>query len=317
MGDETTLRENHAAFERIRLRPRVLADVSTVSLATTVLGAPVSMPILVAPSSAHGLAHPDAERATAQGAGAAGALMVASTESTASLEEIGAAATGPLWFQLYVYRNRHVAETLVRRAEDAGYRAIVLTVDLPTWARQERAMRSEEQRRWPPQGNLPGLSGADLDPYNLTWRDLDWLRAHTSLPLVLKGILTAEDAALAVEQGVEGIVVSNHGGRALDGAPATIEALPEVVEAVARRCEVYLDGGVRRGTDALKALALGARGVLVGRPVLWGLAVDGAQGVQHVLELLRAELERAMALSGAPSLARISSGLASSKESRP
>lgn len=317
VADETTLAENRAAFARIRLRPRVLVDVSTVGLNTAVLGSRVSMPILVAPSAAHGLAHPDAERATARGAGAAGTLMIASTESTAPLEEIAASTTGPLWFQLYVYRNRQIAETLLRRAEDAGFRAIVLTVDLPTWARQERAMRSEERRSWPPQGNLPGLAGADLDPYNLTWSDLAWLRAHTSLPLVLKGILTAEDAALAVEHGVAGIVVSNHGGRALDSVPATIEALPEVVEAVAGRCEVYLDGGVRRGTDALKALALGARAVLVGRPILWGLAVDGAQGVQHVLELLRAELERAMLLAGAPSLARIPSALASSKESRP
>lgn len=315
VADEVTLRANRTAFERLRLRPRVLVDVSTRDCATTVLGSPVSMPILAAPSAAHGLAHPDAERATAQGVGSAGTVMVAATESTATLEEIAAAATGPLWFQLYVYRNRRIAESLVRRAEDAGYRAIVLTVDLPVWARQERAMRSEERRIWPPFGNLLGLD--DLDPYNLTWRDLAWLRSHTSLPIVLKGILAAEDAALAVEHGVAGIVVSNHGGRALDGVPATIEALPEITAAVAGRCEVYLDGGVRRGTDVLKALALGARAVLIGRPILWGLAVDGAQGVQHVLELLRAELERAMTLSGSPTLAHIGNLLAPSKESRP
>ena len=317
VGDETTLRENRAAFERLRLRPRALVDVSSCDLATTVLGAPVSMPILVAPCAAHGLAHPDAERATARGAGDAGALMIASTESTASLEEIAAAASGPLWFQLYVYRDKRIAETLLRRAEDTGYRAVVLTVDLPAWARQERAMRSEGQRIWPPQGNLIGLSGDDLEPYNLTWRDLAWLRAQTALPLVLKGILTAEDAALAVEHGVDGVVVSNHGGRALDSVPATIEALPEVARAVAGRCEVYLDGGVRRGADVLKALALGARAALIGRPALWGLAVDGAAGVQHVLTLLRVELERAMLLAGVPSLAWTQRALASSKESAP
>jgi isopentenyl diphosphate isomerase/L-lactate dehydrogenase-like FMN-dependent dehydrogenase len=318
VDDETTLAENHAAFERIRLRPRALVDASAPDLRTTVLGSPISMPILVAPSAAHGFAHPDAERATARGAGAARTLMVASTESTAPLEEIAAAATGPLWFQLYVYRNRQIAETLLRRAEDAGFRAVVLTVDLPVNSKKERAIRSEDRRRWLPEGNLTGLAVADLEAYNLTWRDLAWLRSRTSLPLVLKGILTAEDAALAVEHGAEGIVVSNHGGRALDSVPASIEALPEVAQAVAGRCEVYLDGGVRRGTDVLKALALGARAVLIGRPALWGLAVDGAQGVQHVLELLRAELERAMRLAGAASLARISRALlASSKESRP
>lgn len=315
VGDEETLAENRAAFARLRLRPRVLVDVSALDLHTTVLGAPVSMPILVAPSAAHGFAHPEAECATAQGTGAAGTLMVASTESTRSLEEIAAAATGPLWFQLYVYRQRQIAESLVRRAEDAGYRAIVLTVDLPTWARQERAMRSSDQRHWPPQGNLAGL--VDGDPYNLTWRDLAWLRSLTALPIALKGILTAEDAALAVEHGVDAVIVSNHGGRSLDGAPATIEALPEVVAAVAGTCNVYLDGGVRRGTDALKALALGARAVLVGRPALWGLAVEGARGVQHVLELLRAELALAMTLAGTPTLTHIQPALIQSKETGP
>ncbi|MGH2486798.1 MAG: alpha-hydroxy acid oxidase [Ktedonobacterales bacterium] len=315
VGDEETLAENRVAFARLRLRPRVLVDVSALNLQTTVLGASVSMPILVAPSAAHGFAHPEAECATAQGAGAAGTLMTASTESTRSLEEIAAAATGPLWFQLYVYRQRQIAESLVRRAEDSGYRAIILTVDLPTWARQERAMRSSAQRQLPPEGNLLGLE--DGNPFNLSWRDLTWLRSLTTLPLVLKGILTAEDAALAVAHGVDGVIVSNHGGRSLDSVTATIEALPEVAAAVAGRCEVYLDGGVRRGTDAVKALALGARAVLVGRPAIWGLAVEGARGVQHVLELLRAELELAMTLAGAPTLAQIQPALIQSKETGP
>jgi isopentenyl diphosphate isomerase/L-lactate dehydrogenase-like FMN-dependent dehydrogenase len=302
-GDEVTLRANRAAFERIRLRPRMLVDVSHINTRTTVLGAPISMPILVAPSAGHANACPDGECATARAAGAAGTLMAASTESNRSLEEIAAAASGPLWFQLYVYSDRPHAETLVRRAEASGYRAIVLTVDSPRWGQKERADRSEDTYNWLPGGNFP--EGTDYEPVSLTWADLAWLRSVTALPIILKGILTAEDAALAVEHGAEGIVVSNHGGRQLDGVPATIEALSEVVEAVAGRCEVYLDGGVRRGTDVLKALALGARAVLVGRPVLWGLAVSGTDGARHVLKLLRDELELAMALAGRPTLASI------------
>jgi isopentenyl diphosphate isomerase/L-lactate dehydrogenase-like FMN-dependent dehydrogenase len=301
--DEVTLRENRAAFARIKLRPHMLVDVSHVDTATTVLGLPVSMPILIAPTAMHRLACEDGERATARAAGAAGTLMTASTESWCPLEDIAAAATGPLWFQLYVYGSRAFAESLVRRAEEAGFRAIVLTVDSPRWSRRQRSMRSEAEipQYWP--GNLPQIEGEEYNPLPLTWADIAWLRSLTSLPLVLKGILTAEDAMLAVDHGIDGIVVSNHGGRQLDTVPATIEALPEVVDAVAGRCEVYLDGGVRRGTDVLKALALGARAVLVGRPILWGLAVDGEAGARHVLELLHAELELAMALSGRPTIA--------------
>jgi isopentenyl diphosphate isomerase/L-lactate dehydrogenase-like FMN-dependent dehydrogenase len=237
--------------------------------------------------------------------------MVASTESTRPLEEIAQAATGPRWFQLYFSsRARESALRLVRRAEAAGYRAIVPTVDAPRSGRKERHIRSERTFEWPPSGNFllePSREG-DLDG-GLTWEDIQWLREITSLPIVVKGILTAEDAILGVECGVAGILVSNHGGRQLDTVAATIEALPEVVEAVAGRCEVYLDGGVRRGTDVMKALALGARAVFVGRPVLWGLAVAGADGAQHVLELLRDELELAMTLSGRPTLASIDAAL--------
>jgi isopentenyl diphosphate isomerase/L-lactate dehydrogenase-like FMN-dependent dehydrogenase len=320
--DEQTLRANHDAFGRIQLRPRVLVDVSHVSLETTVLGVAVRMPLLVAPTAYHGLAHPEGECETARGVGAAGSLMTVSTMANRSLEEVAASTDGPLWFQLYVYRDRQLSEHLVRRAEAAGYRALVLTVDTARLGRRERDIRNgfglpphlhmgnfEGAAREQP-GQEPGASGlavyanALLDS-SLTWEALDWLRSITTLPVVVKGILTAEDAALAVEHGARAIIVSNHGGRQLESGLATIEALPEVVAAVNERVEVYVDGGIRRGTDALKALALGARAVLLGRPILWGLAVNGQQGVARVLELLSAELELAMALVGSPSLAAL------------
>ena len=282
--DEVTLRENRAAFERIQLRPRMLVDVSHVDTATTVLGTPVSMPILIAPTAMHRFACEEGERATARAAGSAGTLMAASTESWCPLEDIAEAATGPLWFQLYVYPSRSYAEQLVRRAEVAGYRAIVLTVDAPRFSRRQRSMRSEADLPPYKPGNFPETEGEADEAPMLTWADIAWLRSITSLPLVLKGLLTADDALLAVEHGIDGIVVSNHGGRQLDTVPATIEALPEVLEAVNGRCEVYLDGGIRRGTNALKGLALGARAVFVGRPILWGLAVNGEAGARHVLE---------------------------------
>jgi isopentenyl diphosphate isomerase/L-lactate dehydrogenase-like FMN-dependent dehydrogenase len=318
--DEVTVQANRRAFERIQLRPRVLVDVSNCDVSTKVLGIPISMPVLIAPSSSHGLAHPEAELATARGAGDAGALMTLSTESTRSLEEVAAVAQGPLWYQLYIYTLQE-AQGLVQRAEQAGYRAIVLTVDLPRMSRRERDIRNDMssflRTHYPgvASGNAPHLSvdgSDDTIPYmghTITWDIVPWLRSITSLPIVLKGILTAEDAELAVQSGVSAIIVSNHGGRQLDGAVPSIEALPEVVAAVDGRCEVYLDGGIRRGTDILKALALGARAVLIGRPALWGLAVNGRDGVRHVLELLRNELALAMALAGCSSLTSISRSL--------
>jgi 4-hydroxymandelate oxidase len=318
--DEVTLRANHAAFERIQLRPRLLVDVSRVDTSTTVLSSPVRMPVLVAPTAYHCLATPEGEVATARAAGAAGTVMIASTHSTRSLEEIAHAATGPLWFQLYMYKDRAISEGHVRRAEVAGYQALVLTVDVPRLGRRERDLRhgfslpphlrlanfaAPELAEMP--GVRPGESGiaahaaAHLDD-SMTWEAVSWLRSITSLPVLVKGILTAEDAVLAVAHGVAGLVVSNHGGRQLDTVPATIEALPEVADAVAGRCEVYLDGGIRRGTDVLKALALGVRAVLVGRPILWGLTADGEAGARRVLEVLRAELELAMALAGCPTV---------------
>lgn len=301
--DETAHRENSAAFGRMRLLPRMLRGVDSADLRTKVLGTPVEAPILVAPMGVHRLANAEGECATVRAVGSVGSLMAVSTVSSQSLEEISASAQRPLWFQLYVYRSRPFAERLVLRAERAGYRALVLTVDSPRWGRKERFLRVEQTL--PPEMERVSLDEEDLpeeefEPAALSWEDVTWIRSLTGLPLVLKGILHPEDAVLAVEHGVAGIVVSNHGGRQLDGTLASVEALPAVVEAVGGRAEVYLDGGIRRGTDVLKALALGARAVFVGRPVLWGLAVNGEAGARHVLEMLRDELEGAMVLAGQP-----------------
>jgi isopentenyl diphosphate isomerase/L-lactate dehydrogenase-like FMN-dependent dehydrogenase len=292
-NDEWTLRENVAAFGRWVLRPSVLVDVSTCAAATTVLGTEVSFPVLVAPMAFQGLAHPDGEKAMARGAAAAGTVLCLSTLSTVGLEEVAEAAPdGARWFQLYWGPDRSKVQDLLERAAAVGYRAVVVTVDLPEVGRRERDLRSGFEAPSP-------LS--DVTDSSLTWRDLEWLRAHTTLPILVKGILTAEDAVLAVEAGVEGIVVSNHGGRQLDGVAASLDALPEVVGAAGDRAEILLDGGVRRGTDVVKALALGARAVLVGRAALYGLAVGGAEGVGRVLALLREEVELALALCGCPS----------------
>ena len=324
--DEVTLRENRAAFERIGLRPRMLVDVSVIDTSTTVLGQRVAAPILVAPTAMHRLGHPEGELATVRGAGAAETLMAVSTLATASLEDIAAAASGPLWFQLYAYKDREITRALVQRAKAAGYKALCLTVDTTHTGRRERDVRN--QFALPPEVALGNFSGADMQmmPQQesgsalttyvmklldvvLTWDDVAWLQSFAEMPILLKGILTAEDTRLAVEHGVEGIIVSNHGGRQLDGALASIRALPEVVEAADGRAEVYLDGGVRRGTDVLKALALGARAVLLGRPILWGLVLDGAAGVEQVLRMLRHELEEAMLLAGKPTIASIDHNL--------
>ncbi len=318
--DEVSLRANRIAFEQLRLRPRMLVDVSTCDLRTSVLGTSVSMPILVAPTAAHGLAHPDAECATARAVQQAGTLMVVSTQSTRSLEEIAQAGLGPRWFQLYI-DSYHQAESLIRRAEAAGYGALVLTVDTPRRGRRECDLRNQLSSHL--QAHAPSVASGNVSPLMenisngeetsitdaLTWEVLPWLRSFTKLPILLKGILTAEDARLSLEYGAAGIIVSNHGGRQLDGVVASIEALPEVVEAIAGRCEVYVDGGVRRGTDVLKALALGARAVLLGRPILWGLAVNGELGVRHVFQLLRAEFELAMARVGCPTTKSITRSL--------
>ena len=305
-----TTRRNRTAFEALTLRPRFLRDITDRDISTTVLGQKISMPVMVAPAGSHMVAHPDGELATARGAGMSDTLMMLSTGSNYSMEEVSQAASGPLWFQLY-HRGYDLSEILVRRAEEAGFKAIVLTVDTPSPSPKERDLRNNNTRLFE-LGNFRGtdrptseISGTDESPgwdvsraAPLTWKELEWLKGLTSLPLVLKGVRTAEDAHVAVESGVEGILVSTHGGRQLDMTMGAIEMLPEVVDAAKGRAEIYVDSGIRRGSDVLKALALGARAVAIGRPLYWGLAVDGANGVHGVLELLREEVDRAMAYCG-------------------
>ncbi|MBV9280354.1 MAG: alpha-hydroxy-acid oxidizing protein [Chloroflexi bacterium] len=308
-GNHLTLRRNLAAFERIQLLPRMLRGISRARIDTTVLDTGISMPIMVAPMAMQGLACEEADCATARAAGALGTLMVGATEASRCLEDIAEVAGGPLWFQLYVYSRRDIAERLVRRAEAAGYRAIVLTIDAPRAGWWERDAAPVEAAPGIENANFPELECGEIALAALSWDDIGWLRSLTDLPIVLKGILTAEDAYRAVDSGAAAILVSNHGGRALDGVPASIEVLPEIAAAVAGRIEVYLDGGIRRGTDVLKALALGARAVLVGRPVLWGLAADGEGGARGVLELLRDDLEHAMVLAGCADLSDVGAHL--------
>jgi 4-hydroxymandelate oxidase len=328
-GDEWTLRENRRAFDRWVFRPRFLVDCSNPDLRTTVLGTEIEFPVMVAPTAFHRLAHPEGELATARGTARAGSLFVLSTISTTTLEDVGEVLV-PKWFQLYVHKDRELTAGLVKRAQASGYSAVVLTVDAPLLGRR---LRDERNNFTLPEGiglaNLEGIPlpvepgsnlfryfAAQLDPA-ITWEDVAWLRSLSPLPVVLKGIMTAEDARLAAEAGVQAVLVSNHGGRQLDGAPASLDALPEVVEAVGDRAEVYLDGGVRRGTDVLKALGLGARAVLVGRPVLWGLAAGGEEGVRDVLEILRDELALAMTLSGRDTVADIDRSLVAPAVGRP
>jgi 4-hydroxymandelate oxidase len=325
-NDEVTLRENRAAYERITLLPRMLVDVSVRDLGTTVLGEPVSMPILIAPTALHGLAHSEGEVATTKAAGAAKTVMTLATLSTSSIEEAMAVATGPVWFQLYVFKDRDITASLVQRAEEAGCKAIVLTVDVPVPGRRERDVRNRftlpdhlSMKNLLPAGcqELPkNVAGSGLAAYvaalfdaTLSWKDFGWLAGVTKLPILIKGILRSDDARRAVHHGASGIIVSNHGARQLDTTPTTISVLPEIVDAVAGGVEIYVDGGIRRGTDVLKALAYGARAVLVGRPILWGLAVGGEAGVKFVLERLRQEFDLAMALSGCPSLTAITRDL--------
>lgn len=305
----------------------MLTGVGVCETSVTVLGAELSAPVIVAPTAYQKLAHPDGEVGMARGAGAAGTVMAVSTLATTSLEEVAAAATGPLWFQLYVYKERAITESLVARAEAAGYRALALTVDAPYLGRRERDIHNgfglppglivanfEGRAQADQPGVDAGASGLSvyatrlIDP-TLTWESVDWLRSITHLPILVKGILTAEDARLALDHGAAAVIVSNHGGRQLDGSVTGIEALPEVVEAVAGRAPVLVDGGIRRGTDVLKALALGASATLIGRPALWALAADGAAGVERALGLLREELRMAMALSGCHSVGDITPAL--------
>lgn len=320
--DELTLADNVAAWQRLRLRPRILRDVSKVSTEMTVLGTPVSFPALVAPTAYQRLADDDGERATAQGAAAAGTIMVVSTLSTVSLEDIAAAAPEAVrWFQLYMHQDRGWTAEVVTRAVAAGYRALVFTVDVPVLGLRRRDERNRfrlppgmvaanvgEPPPEVPGSTLMAYAQNELDP-GITFADIEWLRGLCGLPILVKGVLRADDARLCVDAGAGGIVVSNHGGRQLDTAIATAVALPEIVEAVGDDVEVLVDGGIRRGTDIVKALALGARAVLVGRPMLWALASGGSCGVRSVLEALRDEFARALALCGTPTVEQVGADL--------
>jgi len=314
-ADELTLRANREAYGRIALCPRVLGDFRGANTRVELFGRIFAHPLLVAPMAFHRLAHPQGEIATALGAAALEAGMVVSMQASTALEDVAAATAGPKWFQLYLYAERSFTEALVRRAEAAGYEALVVTVDAPV-----HGVRNREQRAGfrLPAGvetvnlrEMPTLPVCEspFDPAYLAtlpgWDSLAWLKSITRLPVLLKGVLSAADAARAVAEGLDGVIVSNHGGRTLDTLPAAIDALPRVAEQVAGRVPVLCDGGIRRGTDVLKALALGADAVLLGRPVFHGLAVAGATGVAHVLKILRTELEVAMLLAGCPTIGAI------------
>jgi 4-hydroxymandelate oxidase len=300
-GDEITLRRNRSALDALQLKPRVLVDVTHIDTTRTLLGHQLEHPILLAPTSSHLLAHPDAEVATAQGAAAARTILIASTNSNRSIEDICRAATGPVWFQLYVEDDRTHVQALVERAEAAGAKALVITVDNPLAYARNREARVAAQAPTLPFPNL-GLSfgpgGRALSHRRLSWSDVPWIQSFARTPIILKGILNPDDADHAARLGVAAIVVSNHGGRVLDSEPATIEVLPAIVDRVAGRIPVLFDGGIRRGTDVLKGLGYGAAAVLIGRPYLYGLAVAGADGIRDVVQILRTEFESAMALTG-------------------
>ncbi len=301
-ADELTLRWNHEAYEHIRLKPRILVDVAKVDMRVKLFGSDLPFPIVLAPTGAQSFVYPDGDLASVRGAGAAGTAICISSSASQKVEDVAKAATGPVWFQLYVQRDRGFTKELVQRAEGAGCRVMCVTVDSPTFGARNREQRAASEL---PPRELPNLKGRDyLDP-TLSWKDIDWLRGFAKTPVVLKGVLNPDDAAIAVKAGVDGIIVSNHGARNLDTVPATIDALPLVAEKVEGRVPVLVDGGIRRGTDVIKALARGATAVQIGRPYLWGLGIAGSAGVARVVEVLRKEFEATMMLMGRPTLKSI------------
>jgi 4-hydroxymandelate oxidase len=325
-GDELTLADNIDAFRRVRLKPRALRGVVEADTAVTLFGHRLALPMLLAPTAFNRLAHPDGEVAAARAAAAEGTVLCCSTMATCAIEDVAAVPGVSLWFQVYVFRDREVTADLVARAQAAGVRAVVLTVDTGRLGRRERDLRNRF-------GLPEGLVAANLAPYaklvaertgrklslseyahtlldaSLTWAAVEWLAGVARVPVLVKGVLTADDARAALDHGAAGVIVSNHGGRQLDGAVASLDALPEIAAAVRDRVPVLIDGGIRRGVDILKALALGAHATLAGRAYLWGLAADGERGVRDVIALLRAELELAMALSGCADVASINRSL--------
>lgn len=302
-ADELTIQWNRQAFDAIKLNPTVLSGVGKPETGLSLLGCELAHPILIAPTAYHKIMHPDGELATVRGAGAASAVYVVSSFSTTPLAEIAKAATQPLWFQLYVRDDREYTKDLIQEAEAQGYRALCITVDTAV-----PGVRNRQEKggfRLPDEVITHHMPGPLDEKKPLTWKDIEWINSFARTPVLLKGILNAEDAEKAVQAGVSGIIVSNHGGRNLDTVPATIDALPRVADQVDRRIPVLMDGGIRRGTDVLKALALGANAVLVGKPVCFGLACGGAEGVARVIEILRTELEIAMILTGRATLQTI------------
>ena len=321
--DEITLRRTREVFDSIMLRPRMLVDISQMDLSTTVQGQRIEFPVMADPSGGHGRAHPDGELATVRAAGAMGTALVLSSGSSYTLEEVASVATGPIWWQQYLYSDRGLTMELADRAKSAGYSVLCITLDSTVQAKRERNIRNDyssppspnyahlelnQWQRWDVSSDAPSGVNALIDR-KATWSYVEWLAGNTSMPVVVKGVMTGEDGRLAAEHGAKGIIVSNHGARQLDTTFASVEALPEVVRAVEGRAEVYLDGGIRRGTDVLKALALGARAVLLGRPLFWGLSVDGEEGVKTVMGFLRDELGQAMGMCGRPTIDSIDTSL--------
>jgi 4-hydroxymandelate oxidase len=325
-NDEITLRDNAAAFSRITLYPRMFRGVGKRDTSTTIVGSGARWPVIVAPVALLGMLSPDGEVPAVRAATAAGSIFVLSSLSVTPIEDVVAVATGPVWFQLYVYKDRAASEALVKRVEEAGCSALELTADAPILGRRERDVRNDfglPEGLWTPNltadaGSLAPHPGSD-SPFkaaidalfypDLTWDDVAWLTSITNLPVLIKGLLRADDAVRAVDAGAAGVIVSNHGGRQLDTAPAAIDALAAIADAVGDRTELIVDGGIRRGVDVLKAIALGARAVQIGRPIVWGLVVNGEQGVGDVLGLLKDELDLAMALTGCRSIDEITSDL--------
>ena len=322
-NDEITLRDNVAAFSRITLYPRMFRGVGTRDTSTTVVGSGARWPVIVAPVALLGMLSPDGEVPAVRAATAAGSIFVLSSLSVTPIEDVIAVSTGPVWFQLYIYKDRAASEALVKRVEAAGCSALELTADTPILGRRERDVRNSfalPEGLWTPnltadapsalpesRSDSPFKAAIDALFYpNLTWDDVGWLTSITDLPVLVKGVVRADDAARAVDAGAAGVVVSNHGGRQLDTAPAAIDAVAAIVDNVGDRAEVIVDGGIRRGADIVKAIALGARAVQIGRPIVWGLAVDGEEGVADVLSLLRDEFDMAMALCGCRSVSEIS-----------
>jgi len=309
--DEITLRRTREVLDSIVMKPRMMVDVSKRDLATTVLGQKISFPVMLCPAGNHGAAHPDAELATVKAAGKADTVMVLSSHSAKTLEDVAEAATGPIWFQQYFFKDRELTLGMAARAEEAGYTALCLTLDAKISPKRERNIRNDYvgpvspnyahldlgTHSWKFAADAP-TSPSDIRDQATTWTDLEWLAGQTKMPIVVKGIMTGADGRAATDSGAKAIIVSNHGARYLDTTFTTIEVLPEVVEQVDGKAEVYLDGGIRRGSDIFKALALGARSVLLGRPLFWGLAVDGEAGVSSMLEILRDELAATMGMCG-------------------